>query len=215
MNSLATAKRRFIQTTARPLACAGFVITQPKLNQFVCFLLRSNKQTMPKSAKAKPKKARTSHGPYPSPATSAIVTPDSDKKSASAKHDCSTLISKTKVATGLNLAQKAEELYIGAEVLCAGAALIGHHIASILEWKSKSGASSATLNDAARELKCLADKLRECDVIVRCHRACLRSYRVAAEECCWYSCCTGKDKKRGGSSVDDGRVYQQEEQQAV
>ena len=97
---------------------------------------------MPKSTKATPRNKRKSPGPYPRPAGSAIVTPDDRKKSASTSKRASVSVSKSNVVTGLNLAQKAEELYVGADVNGLVADLIDHHLARLEEWKAKEAVSS-------------------------------------------------------------------------
>ena len=76
-------------------------------------------------------------------------------------------ISKMKVVTGLNQSQKAEELYIAAEAAGAGADLLDYHIEAIEKWKRETGTSSAILNDAMREFKCLSQKLRDSQGIMR------------------------------------------------
>ena len=122
---------------------------------------------MPKSTKTTPKKSRKSPGPYSLPATSAIVTPDDCKKSASTSNRPSASISKSKVVTGLNLAQKAEELYVGADVNGLIADLIDHHLASLEEWKAKEVVSSIVLINLQRELRYAAIRLREAQRVAR------------------------------------------------
>jgi len=127
----------------------------------------SKRRTMPKAAKQTPKHLRKRPGPYSLPATSALVTPVDHKKSASTSNRPSASISKSKVITGLNLAQKAEELYVGADVNGLVADLIDHHLSGLEEWKAKEAASSIVLVYLLRELRYAASRLREAQRVAR------------------------------------------------
>lgn len=122
---------------------------------------------MPKSAKTKPMSSRKSPGPHSRPATSAIVTPADCQKSTSTTTRPSASISKLTVVTGLNLAQKAEDLYVGADVNGLVADLIDYHMAGLEEWKASEAVSSIVLVNLLRELRHGATRLREAQRIAR------------------------------------------------
>jgi hypothetical protein len=151
----------FIQTTARPL---DFAISPSNLNKFVCFFLCSIQLTMPKTTK----NTKESYTPYSRPRSASVVTPVNRKKLAPTKsHHPSASISRPKVVTGLNLAQKAEDLYVAADVNGLVADAIDHHLAALEEWKAEEGASSVVLLNLLRELRYCAVRLREAQRISR------------------------------------------------